>query len=93
MIYFVGVPPQKESDEQAATNAAEDTWDTSPQIYRCNRHGHATRISAIEDGVAHLKVSPTGKHVAFTRDIKLDAEVTELYEDLPRKPTPGLSIN
>ncbi len=35
-------------------------------------------------GVANLKVSPTGKHIAFTVDIKLDSTVKELYKDLPK---------
>jgi len=46
--------------------------------------GGLLQVTALEDGVANLKVSPTGTHVAFTRDVKLDAEVTELYEDLPK---------
>ena len=35
-------------------------------------------------GVANLKVAPTGKHIAFTVDIKLDRTVTDLYDDLPK---------
>ena len=37
-----------------------------------------------EDGVSNLKISPTGKHIAFTRDIKMDQTVNELYKDLPK---------
>ncbi|MEZ6060621.1 MAG: S9 family peptidase [Planctomycetaceae bacterium] len=35
-------------------------------------------------GIANLKVSPTGHHIAFTADIKLDKTVQDLYEDLPK---------
>ena len=35
-------------------------------------------------GVANLKVAPTGKHIAFTVDIKLDKTVNDLYDDLPK---------
>ena len=35
-------------------------------------------------GVANLKVAPTGKHIAFTVDIKLDETVNDLYDDLPK---------
>lgn len=35
-------------------------------------------------GVANLKVAPSGKHLAFTVDIKLDSTVNDLYSDLPK---------
>ena len=34
-------------------------------------------------GVANLKVSPSGGHIAFTVDVKLDPTVNELHKDLP----------
>ncbi len=43
-----------------------------------------TQMTSYEDGIANLKVSPSGKHIAFTRDIKMDKTVTELYTDLPK---------
>ena len=89
MIYFLGIPPKKETStedtkEGASADDSDADFNSSPQLYRCDLAGKVTRISGIEDGIANLKVSPTAKHVAFTRDIKLDAEVTELYEDLPK---------
>jgi ferredoxin len=33
-------------------------------------------------GVANLKVAPTGKHIAFTVDIKLDETVNDIYDVL-----------
>ena len=70
-LFFVG--KQGSSDEE------------TPQAWSLNPHdGGLTRLTAVEDGLANLKVSPTGKHIAFTQEIKLDQEVTELYEDLPK---------
>ena len=46
--------------------------------------GGIYQVTDIEDGIANLKVAPTGKHLAFTVDIKLDDEVPELYKDLPK---------
>lgn len=43
-----------------------------------------TKLTDFEDGVANLKVSPTGEHLAFTRDVKLDSTVNELFQDLPK---------
>ncbi len=86
VIYFTGMPPSKESsdDDSKDEDSEEPDYDASPQVYRLDSAGKFTRITAIEDGVSNVKISPTGKHVAFTLDIKLDSEVTELYEDLPK---------
>ena len=55
------------------------------QCYSVNPvDGGVFQVSDVEDGIANLKVSPTGKHIAFTRDIKLDKTVNELFEDLPK---------
>lgn len=77
-LFFSGIPPK--TDDADADEG--DPMESTPQIYRYD--GQVTRISAVEGGVANVKVSPTGKHVAFTVDVKLDAEVTEIYEDLPK---------
>lgn len=42
-----------------------------------------TQMTDYPDGVSNLKVSPTGTHLAFTRDVKMDPTVNELYKDLP----------
>ncbi len=46
--------------------------------------GGLYQVTEIDDGIANLHVDPSGKRLAFTVDIKLDDEVTELYEDLPK---------
>ena len=55
------------------------------QCYSVNPvDGGVFQVSDVEDGIANLKVSPSGKHIAFTLDIKLDKTVNELFEDLPK---------
>ena len=45
--------------------------------------GDLVQVTSFDDGVANLRLSPTGTHFAFTRDVKLDPTVNESYEDLP----------
>jgi dipeptidyl aminopeptidase/acylaminoacyl peptidase len=69
-LYFTGSSGKDEHGNQA--------WALDPE------DGGLLRVTSIEGGVSNLKVSPTGGHLAFTRSVKLDPEVTELYEDLPK---------
>jgi dipeptidyl aminopeptidase/acylaminoacyl peptidase len=69
-IYITGTPGK---DEHAKPQA----WAVNPL------DGGIYQVTDVEDGLANLKVDPTGKRLAFTVDIKLDDEVSELYEDLP----------
>ena len=62
----------------AGEDADAQAWSMDPAS------GKAVQLTAIEDGISNLKVSPTGEHLAFTRDVKMDATVNELYEDLPK---------
>jgi len=62
-----------------------DAEDATPQAWMLNpTDGGLLQVTKMEDGVANLKVSPTGKHLAFTVDVKLDETVNDLYEDLPK---------
>jgi dipeptidyl aminopeptidase/acylaminoacyl peptidase len=57
----------------------------SPQAWAVNpQDGGVLKLTGIKDGIGNLKVSPKGTHIAFTQDIKLDKEVKEIYEDLPK---------
>ena len=59
--------------------------DVKGQVWSCDPDGgELVQVTDIEGGVGNLKVSPTGTHVAFTRDVKLDPTVNELYADLPK---------
>lgn len=42
------------------------------------------QLTSIEDGIGNLKASPAGNAIAFTVDVKMDPEVSELYSDLPK---------
>ncbi len=58
--------------------------DAKPQAWAVNpQDGGIYQVTDVDEGIANLKVDPTGKRLAFTVDIKLDDEVSELYEDLP----------
>ncbi len=68
-IYFQGRP-----DTEGATTQA---WWVDPA------DGGTLQVTREEDGIANLKVSPTGTHIAFTRDVKLDDTIHDIYKDLP----------
>jgi dipeptidyl aminopeptidase/acylaminoacyl peptidase len=58
--------------------------DETTQAYSLNpTDGGVLKLTAAEEGLGNLKVSPTGTHIAYTADIKLDDDVNELYGDLP----------
>ena len=46
--------------------------------------GKRKQLTHCAGGISNLKVSPTNKHLAYTRDIKLDNTVVEQYPDLPK---------
>lgn len=64
--------------EKKGKDSYNQAWAINPQ------DGGMLQLTDIKDGVANLKVSPKGTHLAFTLDIKLDKEVKEIYEDLPK---------
>ncbi len=71
-LYFIGSPASQKSDAGA------------PQVFALvdgDREPH--RVTDVADGVANLKVSPTGDRMAFTVDIKMDPTANEVYPDLP----------
>lgn len=57
--------------------ASPQAWSWDPAT------GAWLQVTDIIGGIANLKVSANGSHLAFTRDVKLDKTVNELYEDLP----------
>ena len=70
--------------ERLLFSGRPDVEGATTQVWSLNTtDGGLLQVTDVEDGVANAKVSPTGAHVAYTIDVKLDAEVTELYEDLP----------
>ena len=87
-LFFEGLEGKDDDEDEDSDDKDEDEDDgdhsDSPQAYSLNaKSGDLTQVSNLEDGIANLKVSPTGKHIAYTQDIKMDDTVNELYEDLP----------
>lgn len=67
------------------TGLKERAEGKKPQAFAMNPlDGALLQLTELEEGCSNLKMSPTGKHMAFTQDIKLDQEVKDLYEDLPK---------
>ena len=88
-VFFIGMRGEQESaekpDEDKNESTDSDKDEEAPQAWSLNpENGDTKQITSIKDGIANLKVAPGGKHIAFTRDIKLDKEVKEMYPDLPK---------
>ena len=79
-IFFIGMTGQNknENEDSDADKESPQAWSMDPS------NGNTLQVTNIEDGIANLKVSPTGTHIAFTRDIKMDNEVKDIYPDLPK---------
>ncbi len=89
-IFFVGVNGStSDADANGATDNDTDSEiekpDEVPQAWALNpENGDTLQLTNIEDGIANLKVSPAGTHLAFTMDVKLSQDVHDLYPDLPK---------
>lgn len=58
--------------------------DGKPQAWMLDpAGGQPQQLTDTADGIGNLKPSPNGEAVAFTLDVKMDPEVTEIYADLP----------
>jgi len=57
----------------------------TPQLWEMNPDGTSKKqITSFEGGITGFAYAPDMKHILFTRDIKLDKTVTEVYPDLPQ---------
>ena len=73
-LFFEGTPQKAEGAEE----------DPTGQAYSLDvATGAVTKLTDVEDGIANLKVAPSGDRIAFTIDIKLDEKPSEIYKDLP----------
>jgi dipeptidyl aminopeptidase/acylaminoacyl peptidase len=61
----------------SAKSGSRQLWEIDPD------GANLRQVSDIENGIANFRYSPTGTHVSFTRDIKLDLTPSEVYADLP----------
>jgi dipeptidyl aminopeptidase/acylaminoacyl peptidase len=55
------------------------------QLWEMNPDGtEPTQVSNIEGGITGFLYSPDMKHIAYTRDIKLEKDIHDLFPDLPK---------
>lgn len=56
----------------------------SMQLWEVDPDGTGpVQVTDIKDGIGNFAYAPDGKHVSFTRDVKLDPTTAEVYPDLP----------
>ena len=74
------VPAEGELENAAIADVVSKSqvWSLDPTS------GNMLQVTSIDSGVANLKISPVGTHIAFTVDVKMDKEVNELFPDLPK---------
>ena len=58
-------------------SGSSQLWEIAPST------GALRQVSDIEGGVTTFRYSPDGTRIAFTRDVKLDADTQDTYPDLP----------
>jgi dipeptidyl aminopeptidase/acylaminoacyl peptidase len=57
----------------------------SVQLWEIDPNGMNLRqVSDIDGGIANFAYSPDGTHISFTRDVKLDKTIQDIYPDLPK---------
>ncbi len=98
-IYVVpsdGGEPEKLTEDRFSDVAPVWTPDGKQIVFLSNRYGDyqiwvmnpdgTARLpfSDIEGGVNAFSISPSGKHLFYTKDVKLDTTITEKHPDLPK---------
>ena len=89
-LFLVGRSGEVVDDAAAPTEAEQENAEDSavvakPQVWSLDpATGNMKQVTNVESGVANLKISPVGTHVAFTIDVKMDKDVNELFPDLPK---------
>ncbi|MEM7478329.1 MAG: S9 family peptidase [Planctomycetota bacterium] len=78
LVYTAPGPGEKQEGDEEAKPGPPQAWMLDPN------GGDPIQLTDVEVGISNLKVSPAGNAIAFTVDVKMDAEVTEIYEDLPK---------
>ncbi|MCR9293035.1 MAG: S9 family peptidase [bacterium] len=79
---------QEASDDRDADDEQKEEQDEEPEAPQAwmldPTNGEATQLTFLKDGISNLKPSPAGNAIAFTVDVKMDQEVTDIYQDLPK---------
>lgn len=71
-------PVDRAGDVDAETDNSNQAW------YLDVKTRATVQVTSIPDGISNLKVSPDGTRLAFTADVKMRAELTDIYPDLPK---------
>ncbi|MGQ7870027.1 alpha/beta fold hydrolase [Sunxiuqinia sp. sy24] len=59
--------------------------DGDTQLWEMNPDGSdATQVSQIEGGITGFKYAPDQKHIFYTKTVKLDDDIHDLFPDLPK---------
>lgn len=54
------------------------------QVWQMNADGSSKKqLSSVKGGINAFKFSPDGKHVLYTKDVKLDETIQEKHKDMP----------
>ena len=81
LVYIA--PGKTQADEKKAGEDPEESGE--PQAWMLDPEtGDTKQLTNVENGISNLITSPSGDAIAFTVDVKIDKEVTEIYEDLPK---------
>jgi len=91
LVYIAPAKPAKENGKKNAAGNEEDNEEDEeedagePQAWMLDpAKGTPQQLTHIDTGISNLITSPSGDAIAFTVDVKIDREVTEIYEDLPK---------
>ncbi len=74
LLFFVA----KVKSESEETKTAPQAWSFEPVS------GDTKQVTSVGDGIANLKVAPTGDKIAYTIDVKMDKDINQIFADLPK---------
>ncbi|MCH2180007.1 MAG: S9 family peptidase [Mariniblastus sp.] len=93
-LFFIGRDGQSENrvvgegdNQKTLFVETSQAWVMNPNLQNTSplpNNDDLIQATNVEGGIANLKVSPDGKHLAFTVEVKMDKTVNELFEDLPQ---------
>ena len=82
---LVYIAPGESASKGDKEDADKEDEPGEPQAWMLDpTTGVAKQLTHVEDGIANLITAPSGDAIAFTVDVKIDKEVTEIYADLPK---------
>ncbi|MCA9182691.1 MAG: S9 family peptidase [Planctomycetales bacterium] len=88
LLYIAPTKGKEDSGNEKAAgdgNKAE-VGSGKPQAWMLATDGGSQpqQLTRVANGIANLKAAPSGETIAFSVDVKMDLEVSEIYQDLPK---------